>query len=80
MSDELSVDFVCCKCHRFIDMGLNGIFVDDVPMCDECAGVERDNEGYAWMAYEETMTLCDPDTLEEEVITREQAFGKFEES
>jgi hypothetical protein len=56
-------------------------FSRDVPVCDSCAGVERDLNGYAWSPDEtehtyakdirEDGTLVDPET-----VTREQAFGR----
>lgn len=77
LEGEMSVIYICSKCGKRFDLGWEGIFDEqEQPICDKCAGVERDGDGYAWMPGQTEMTLVDPDDLENiNTITREEAFG-----
>jgi hypothetical protein len=38
-----------CKCGKPFKLGVNGVITDnDGDVCDECAGVKRDKNGYTW--------------------------------
>ena len=66
--------YMCNVCGELFDMGTNGVVVEDKPTCDSCAGVKRDKDGFAWLPWEEELTLEDPETGEVMTITREKAF------
>jgi hypothetical protein len=53
-------------------MGYNGI----VNNCDQCAGVQRDANGFAWLPGEMEMVLQDMQTGEIRTVTRSEAFGE----
>lgn len=53
-------------------MGYNGT----VDGCDKCTGVERDQNGFAWMKGEKRKTLFDFKTNERTTISRPEEFEK----
>jgi hypothetical protein len=49
----------CNNCHKNFTLGVDGV-VDPktgLEMCDSCAGVRRDSQGYAYLR-EETYLIC----------------------
>jgi hypothetical protein len=66
----------CKECGKKFDLGLVGVWCDDgsrrgAYVCDDCAGIERDADGNAWMP-EQTLITWEDGT----VTTREEAFSK----
>jgi hypothetical protein len=68
-------DITCYKCGHAFEMGINGIKGNNGPICDTCAGVERDDKGRAWLPVETVYVAHDLNTDGIEVTTREQAFA-----
>lgn len=48
MSDT-SKNCNCSRCGKRIVLGINGVVIDTSKVCDKCAGVKRDKNGFAWL-------------------------------
>jgi len=70
----------CSKCGKSIRIGYDAIWTPDGNVCDSCASVSRDVNGYAWHPREKKHTYVDVRTGELEVVTRAQAFGRNKEA
>lgn len=44
----------CCACGKKFVLGVTGTYPGRWPMCDACAGVRRDCQGWAWSPNEQT--------------------------
>ena len=62
----------CPRCGKQYQLGYNGI----KGMCDECAGVQRDNNDFAWHPGTDSMKLFEISTGEIVTLTRKEAFKK----
>jgi hypothetical protein len=67
----------CSECGNEFEIGVNGTFGvnGNIPICDNCSGVERDKNGYIWFPGEKQSTFMDVETEKEFTITREEAFS-----
>lgn len=71
------IQMICCKCYKPVKIGEDAIYDDEESLvCDSCAGVERDLEGYAWLPGEEVHYYQDVETGEESWVSRGEAFGE----
>lgn len=61
----------CTICGKKFDMGRNGIC--DPDRCDDCAGVERDDNGYAWEPDEQEHQYLHINTGEITTVKRGEA-------
>lgn len=53
----------CSVCGRKVVLGVEAtVDENDHIVCDNCSGVIRDIDGYAWFPNQKTMVLCDPNT------------------
>jgi hypothetical protein len=68
--DEV-VELMCPQCGRAYRLGYDGV----MDGCDECQGVKRDKDGFAWHPDEKQHTYAPVDGSAEFVVTREEAFG-----
>lgn len=62
----------CKKCGKIFEMGFNGT----IHGCDNCTGVQRDVNGYAWKPNEEEITFEVVATGKKFTVSREEAFRK----
>lgn len=62
----------CVKCGRQFEMGLNGIC--DPDRCDDCAGIQRDDNGYAWEPDEQEHHYQHVGTGQHSTVSRKDAF------
>ncbi len=59
----------CPHCRKHYTLGVNGV----KGRCDQCAGVKRDRDGYAWRNYETKHTYQDVETGQIFTVTRSEA-------
>jgi hypothetical protein len=69
---EKKVGKQCKKCGKQYQMGFNGM---GNGLCDNCAGVVRDEKGYAWKPTEDKKTLANVASGEIRVVNRKDALG-----
>lgn len=62
----------CKRCRGLYHVGYNGL---GNGLCDKCAGVSRDQNGYAWTSGERAQIYQDTETGLIETVTREEAFS-----
>ncbi len=69
MSKKNSVGKKCPHCGKQFTLGVNGI----IGTCDDCAGIKRDGNGYAWKPWEMEQTYIHTTTGEQSTVTRSEA-------
>jgi hypothetical protein len=73
---------VCSRCENGFRMGYTGIVLEDnvTEVCDSCAGVQRDKNGYPWLPRERVHTYAPIETADDKStwfkVKRADAFGK----
>jgi hypothetical protein len=63
----------CTRCGRRFVAGRDGILgynKSNVSFCDTCAGVTRDSDGVAFLPWEQSVELRNPDTGQTFTVTR----------
>ena len=69
----------CPRCRSLFVLGMNGALANHsrVCLCDHCTGVTRDLDGYAWEAWENSITMVKVGEPMENsyTVTRAEAFG-----
>jgi hypothetical protein len=72
MKNNQIVMKVCRNCGNGFVLGTGGLYIrGELPLCDTCAGVERDSDGNAWLPGEDQILWEDGS-----ITTRAEAFAK----
>jgi len=70
MGKNKTIKHRCPHCLRTYQLGLDGVGGS----CDQCAGIKRDRQGYAWYWYESIHTYQSIETGETRIVARAEAF------